>query len=432
VVQSIPRTEVKVRHNCGTNKLEYQVAVDRAIISLQDQIKYTITIKNLNATGGLTNIDVFNILPEGYKFVSMSTEGQIRTAPTQATRADGRIKLTWRIPTLAANASTKIVFSGRSGDIVGDFDNWVRATAADLLEASCRGTCTLPITDDGETVIYSRGITAVKPLHTALPEITSADSCAVPDEERIYSLSLINTNNHPYASTAVTLTLPLGLHFMDSLGVGPTKITNETDGRTTVVWNNILVPAKPANATSALVKIQVELRVGHVWDDLTAQALISSPDGSIPRQDGVDDPTVKMCIDGAALAKDASKLIVDQNNEFIYQISVVNPESSALTLTIADQLPSQVTYVAQVSGPAPTRNGSQLTWSNISVPALSNNKPGLATIKFRVKVTGGKEGDIVRNTATTSATSAQVKNEYSSSDVQIRERSNVYLPLIKK
>ena len=432
VVQSIPRTEVKVRHNCGTNKLEYTAAVDRPIISLQDQVKYTITIKNLNTTGELTNIDVFNILPEGFKFVSLSTEGQVRTAPTQTTRADGRVKLSWRIPTLASNASTKIVFNGRSGDIVGDFDNWVRATATNLLEATCRGICTLPITDEGETVIYSRGITAVKPLHTALPEITSADSCATPDDERTYSLSLINTNSHPYASTAVTLTLPLGLHLEDSLSLSPTKVIYETDGRTTVVWNNIIVPAKPANSSSALVKIQLQLRIGRVWDDLTAQAQISSPDGSIPRQDSVDDPTVKMCIDGAAIAKDASKLLIDPSNEFIYQISVVNPESSPLTLTVGDLLPSQLTYVAQVSGPTPTRTGSQLTWSNLSVPATNNGKPGIATIKFRVKLTGGGAGDTVRNTATVSASSGQVKSEYGSVDVKVRQRSNLYLPLVKK
>jgi uncharacterized repeat protein (TIGR01451 family) len=431
IVQTIPRTEARVKHNCGTNRIEYQVAADKQTISLKDVVKYTVTVKNLNSTAEIRDIDVTSVLPEGFTFESMASDSQTRTNPQQSTRSDGKIKLVWRIPQLAANASYRITFNGRSGDIVGNFDNWVRAIAPNLLEAVCRGTCTTPITDQGETIIYSRGTTTVKPLHTALPELVNADQCAEPDEERTYSLSLINTNSHAYASTAVTVTLPLGLHFKSALGIAPSRITYERDGRTTLLWTGLTVPAKPANATSALVKLQIQLIAGRVFGELETQAVVSSPDGAIPRQDGIDNPKVKICVDEAALAKDASKRVIDPNEEFIYQIMAVNPGTSAISLNIEDTLPSQLTFVGNVSGANPTRNGNQLSWSNVNVPAAANGVPGLLALRFRVKLTGGNSGDLVRNTATVTG-GTQINTEYNFIEIEIRRRSNVYLPLVRQ
>jgi hypothetical protein len=109
----------------------------------------------------------------------------------------------------------------------------------------------------------------------------------------------------------------------------------------------------------------------------------------------------------------------------------VNPGTSAISLNIEDTLPAQLTFVGNVSGAAPTRNGNQLSWANVNVPAASNGVPGIAALRFRVKLTGGNSGDKVRNTATVSG-GAQINTEFSNIEIEIRRRSNIHLPMVRR
>lgn len=432
VIRRVPPMQVTVDVRCGTNRIEYSKKADRATISLQDRVIYTAVIKNANTTAEIKNITVVDILPAGFTYVGIDGQSNVSTAPRQEKRADGRIKLTWTIPSIAAGRSVNLVFIARSGDIVGSFENWLTATAPDLLEARCTGTCRA-LEDEGEAMNYAAPVVKVEPLHTMEPQITD-DSCAEPGVKRIYRLSMVNTNNHDYKSTSVTIRLPLGLHFSKALGQTPRPaVAFTSDGETTVSWNNLTVPAKPANQSAALVVLEIELEVGQVTNNLKTSVQVLSPDGSIPRKDGIFDPIVAMCLDAPSIRKDANPRQVDRNGQLIYQIAIGNPTDTALTVTMEDVLPPNFSYMAKVAGPEPTVSGNRLTWSNLTVPARTSEGPGVAIIAFRVRVTSGEQGKTYTNqVVVVNSSPSSLDTLYDSVDVKVAQFFYVYQPFARR
>jgi uncharacterized repeat protein (TIGR01451 family) len=433
IVRQIPAEVAKVQVNCGTNRIEYRKSADRGEISLQDRVVYTLSIKNVNTIDTINNITVVDILPQGFTYVGMDGRSGITTLPRQEDRADGRVKLTWTIPSLQANRSTNIVFVTRSGDIVGSFENWLSATAPNLLEARCRSNCKT-VEDEGEVVTYSTSTVDVEPLHTMEPLITD-DSCAIPGDTRTYRLSLVNTNNHSYTKTDVTLKLPFGLRYNRALNLTPLPSVLMNDmGESSITWSNLTVPAKPRDQSAALVVLEIELEVGQIWEDRATQVQVNSPDGAIPRKDGVFDPIVKMCVDEPAIAKEASHKFIDKNDQMLYQISIVNPTESEMTVTVEDILHENFQYMSKVSGAEPALNGNTLTWADVKVPAATaEDGPGILNLQFKVRPTAGEEGEVYTNTATVvNASPSALNTDYNSVDVTIAEFTYLYLPVIRR
>lgn len=434
-VFTIPRTVSSFIYQCGSNVLEYGSAIDRTTASLSDRVIYTINVTNKNTTDPISNVRPEIILPAGFRFEAMqSSQGN----PTTETLSDGRQRLRWNIPSLNVSARASVIFAARTSNVIGSGEALVIASADNLLEARCTSRCkTFDI--NGQTASYSTTLVEVRPLHTVTPKILSNEQCAAPGDIRTYSLTLINTNTRAYNSTAVSVTLPLGLHFLRTLGNTPLpELLPQTDGTTIVRWKDLTVAQKPANAVAFELELQIELEVGQVWSDQETKVEADSPDGLIPRTDGEIDPAVKICIDGPGIAKDSSlrlvrELNVAPNQEFIYQIELVNPGENTITATIEDQLPSNVQYVARVIGPNPQITGSTLRWSNLSVPpASSQGVPGVARIQFRVRFTGGAPGSVFTNTVTVIESSEPLDQRFTSIGVEVDQRRRVYLPLIAR
>lgn len=435
IVIPIPRVKASVTVTCGTNIIEFSKAQDRPLISLRDRIVYTVSIKNANTTAAISSVTVKDILPPGFIYVGLDAGSEIKTAPVQETRAsDGRVKLTWTIPSIEKNVTTRIKYIARSGDIVGLPENWVTATAPNLLEARCIGNCRT-VVEDGESIQYEVEQVSVQPLITMAPEITDA-SCARPGDVRVYRLSILNTNNHDYKDTTVSVTLPLGLRFSRALGTTTTpSISTTSFGISTMTWNYLVIPAKPANAFAAQVVLEVELKIGQVWGQLDTLVQTTSPDGLIPRKDGVLDPTILVCPEGPAIAKDVGYPFVGSGGEVVYQISLANPTDSSFTISVEDQLPPEMSYVSAVTGPAPlgpapSANGNTLTWTNVQVPAMADGKAGLVLLQFKVRVFG-TTGTIYRNTVTVPSSSAPI-TEAAFTGVDILVANRTFLPLVRR
>lgn len=431
IIRQSPPVTVKLKVSCGTNTIEYRKSVNRQTISLQDRVTYTINIKNANTTAQINNITVVDVLPPGFSYVGMDGSSNVTSAPQQVTRSDGRVKLTWTISSIAAGRTTNVVFIARSGDIVGRFENWLTATAPDLLEARCTSNCKT-VEDEGSVVSYSAPVVAVEPLITMEPRITN-ETCATAGDIRSYRLSLVNTNSIPYRDTTVALKLPFGMRFKRILGSTPVPaVATSIGGETTVTWSKLTVPAKPANQAAAQVVLEIEMEIGQVWEDLATQVQITSPDGLIPRKDGVADPIVKICVDRAAISKEASRLQVNRNDELIYRITVVNPTDSAINVSLEDVLPENTSYLARVTGPTPTVEGNRLSWSNISVAAATDQGPGLAKMEFRVRVNSGSDGAGFTNTVTVVNSSTTLDTTYNAVEVFITRLYYVYVPFTQR
>ncbi|MBV9789212.1 MAG: DUF11 domain-containing protein, partial [Chloroflexi bacterium] len=191
-----PVPAVRARVSCI--RLEYSKNVDRANISLGDRHMYTLTIKNANPSGGITNVVVDDMLPQGFSFVSMDATSGLKVPPTQSARADGRTKLSWTIPSITSNATMLIKFIALSGSIVGNHENWAVASL-DGVVGTCKGTCIT--VDEGNTAVtYTTKSVSVAPLITIAPEIVQTN-CAKPGDKRTYRLVVVNTNSHAYTGT---------------------------------------------------------------------------------------------------------------------------------------------------------------------------------------------------------------------------------------
>jgi len=445
VYVSVPRSVAQINYLCGTNVLEYRQRADRDVASLADEVTYTLTVANKNVQNVLQNVSVVNILPPGFTFIGMANAGAGAGAPQiDTSRADGRIKLTWTVPQIAVSGSAVIAFKARTSNVVNqDYRSWTYATAPELLSAICRGERCETVQDGGQEFTFAYDSIEVRPLHTYTPQILAGDTveeCANAGVLRNYRLSLVNTNIHAYTSTAVTATLPLGLHFVRPIAgtPNPRKVALP-DGGTQLIWSDLTVPKKPDNSPlPAELRLEVELEIGQVWSDMPTLTSVTSPDGLIPLADNVLDPTVKICQPaGPAIAKDASLREVRSasaapNQEFLYQIEVVNPTAESLTLSVEDQLPANVAFVAQLRGPNPTRSGNTLTWQNLTVQGASGGAPGVLKLLFTVRVVGGDDGDEITNTARVLTSSLEVDDSLATIGVDVRQQSSLYLPLVIK
>lgn len=436
LVRQSPAARAYVQLNCGTNKIEYSKSSDRSVISLQDQVTYRLTVKNLNTEDLIRDVTVIDVLPQGFTYVGMDPDSDIQTQPEQEERDDGRMKLTWTIPLLNVKESVSVKFIARSGDTVGEHINYLYASAPDLLEARCGNGCWTE--DEGDELItYATRSVRVEPLHTAEPQLTDEENCALSGERRVYRLSLVNTNDHSYQSTGITLTLPLGLKYVRALdGTPPPSVRRLDNGDALVLWRGLEVPAKPKNSSSALVVLEIELEVGQVWHDLPTKVETTSPDGAIPLKDGVLDPIVRLCPEDPSFGKVVSREKVAVDSEVIYMISLANPDDTDMTVTVEDELDPNLTFVEAVEGPAPSVDGNSLTWSGINVPAATEDEdtgevtPGTTILRFKVRLVSGNTGEEINNSAVVNP--AVMKAPDSPASFEIVEIRPIFLPVIAR
>ncbi len=429
VVPSNPLARATVRYFCGSNLISYSKAVDASTIGLRDRHLYTINIKNENASGGSarTNIQVVDVLPPGFSYAGMASGSAVRDEPTITTNGSGQVQLAWPAPNLNPAATTNVKFYARSGDIVGNFANWLRVTA-DGMEG-VKGCTISPPTD----CFVTRAV-KVEPLATLEPSINNPGVCANPAAERIYRLALVNTNRHAYNSTVVTVTLPLGLSLSQAIGSLQPTIVSQDQAGTVLRWENLSLPQKPSSAPASQIVLDLQLNIGQVWGPLQPEVEAYSPDGTLPKKDGVLSPNVMLCElpdqPRTAIAIEASKRQVFPDEEFYYFLSVTNPTTTPLTLDLRDVLDSRLTYLASARGPAPSVSGATLTWNDLEVPALANDQPGVVMLVYKVKATGGLPGDEIPNRADVDASSVTMNTVYASVNVEIiAARRSTYLPL---
>lgn len=418
VIRIIPAALATVRVTCG--KIEFFKQVDRQVISLKDRVVYTLELRNTDGSAA-SNIGVEDLLPQGFSYVGLDGGSDMAAPPTQSTLQDGRTKLVWTIPSIAASTTYRIKFVARSGDIVGQFKNWFTVTPT----ARCIDQCE----QDNNGVTYATRSVTVQPLITMEPQINPT-SCTQPGAKPVYRLTIVNTNNHDYTSTAVNVTLPFGLRFLRPLNTTPQPtVTINAIGQTLVNWSNIRIPAKPDNQVAAQVIFEMELEIGQVWGDLATVVTTTSPDGTIPRKEGVVNPTIPVCPASPSIAKDASKRVVRIGEEFVYQITLANTTASAVTVSVQDRLPSNFSFVANTVGTANV-SGNTLTWTGVNVPAATNGKAGIAILQFRVRVNSGTANGVYPNTAVVLSSPITFNTTYST--INVRFPAMVFLPLGRK
>ncbi|HEY1014272.1 MAG TPA: hypothetical protein VGE07_16280 [Herpetosiphonaceae bacterium] len=385
------------------NRLDFGTNVDRFALSLYDRFTLSINFTNISQEVA-TNLVITDVLPLGFSFDGMSLESPFVNPPTQSTRPDGRKVLKWTVSSLAPGQGSFLRFYARSSATVGTYENWAEVTAANRPAVVCLGTCRL---NEGRT--YALLSLTVSPMITMEPTITPT-TCAAQGSTRNYRLVIANTNSHEYQGVVIQLQLPVGLEYVSTVGAGQAQpaVTIGANGDSTVKWTGRRVPAKPGNQTAGFLIIEVVLKVGEIWGALDTIVSTTSPDGLIPRKDGALDPTIYVCPTAPSYSKVTGRKLARIGDQIVYVISVANPNASPFTISLRDELPSGTSFVRMDSGPAPTRSGNILTWTNLTIPAKVGEVPGSVQLRVVARLDAGSNGATVTNTATVTASSVSV------------------------
>jgi uncharacterized repeat protein (TIGR01451 family) len=411
--------------------IRYSFDTDRTDVSLKDRLFYTISLQNVSNQDAVKQVKAEVVLPEGFIFAETSPESTIESRPRIEKTQNNETKLTWYISSIDASETAIIRFKTLSSDVVGQYDS----------------SLVVEIPEDwkSETSSATSVTTMVKPLMTIAPSIMGgSQECRQSGAAATYQVVLLNTNTHSYLTTTVAMSMPIGLSF---IGVSdttpyPDDIRSSIDGATTLIWNNVAVPARPSGQAFTQVVFEVNLQVGKVWDTLQVHAEATSPDGLIPRKEDVVDAEVQVCPpEIPSFGKTANTETVWRNTEHIvYKLTLVNPTSAPIAgVTVQDTLPEGLAYVQMVSGPEPTliTATNQLEWSNLTVPAGSGTPLGEMELKYEVKVLSWQEGQQLRNIAQIVVPSGVFESEQVGDPIKVQrpvylEQNTVYLPIIQR
>jgi uncharacterized repeat protein (TIGR01451 family) len=394
-IVQIPGVFVSVELTC--RQIAFGQSVERSPVSLGDRFTYTVWLNNLDTVNASNTVVITNVLPFGFTYAGIDPINSYIFTPTQTVdSSSGRVQLKWTVPPMPPRASLGMRFAARSGKSIGIYENWMIASAAGGINR-CEGHCE-PRTYKNVTATYSLGLVDVQPLITIEPSISPA-TCVLPGSTVNYKLTILNTNMHSYPYTTMVLTLPLGLQYVSPVGTSAApQLSTTPDGSTILSWG-VHVPKKPDDAFGAQVVVEVALKVGNVWGRINTELEATSASGIIPRKDGAVDTTVKICPQQPSLAKIMAQKVPRVGDELIYQLSIANPNNTAVTATVEDILPSNISFVGMLSGPAPTQNGNKLTW-NLNLPAATSQTGSVVILRFATRVNSGVVFQKYTNTAT--------------------------------
>lgn len=431
-VQPLPSVKAKVKVICGTNVLEYSQIANRTPVSLGDLVAFTLFVTNTNTANTVTAVTVTNILPEAFTFVGMDTNSIIKTLPTIEELPDGRTKLVWYVPSIAKTGKITIKFQTRSGNLVAQAKNYMTVDANDLLDAICKGVC-VSAEDNAELKLFAVAGVAVQPLITMEPYIADSN-CALPGDTRLYRLTILNTNVHSYTQTGITITLPPGLYFSRAVDGTPTpSVGRNNEGETSVIWYGQQISEKPSTSFGSQMAFTVELKVGQILGGLNTVVQTASPDGLIPRKDGVADPTILVCAGSdPAIAIDANKHVVNNGEELVYIISIANPTNEAITATVQNVLPTGITLVSVVGEFTPNVSNNQLTWENVVIPAAQGSRPSVVLLRFRTTASGPNGTRITNSVQVLNSTTPITNLTYNSIMILIQALLPTFLPVMRK
>ena len=386
LIRRIPPFEVDVA--CRSVKYKKSAALN--VVNLLGVVTFTLSAQNTDVAVPISNVQAVDVLPAGFVFVSMDTSGDIQVAPVQTVRDDGRTALTWTFD-LPTDTKYDIKYRARAGSTVSTAENWYVAQANSAV-GWCQSPCrvvTETINSVSTPITYSYDSVDVQPLLTLSPEVTPA-ACALPNDLRLYRLSILNANTQPYVQITATVALPLGVRFSRVVsGTTAPQVSTDGSGVQTLKWTDLAIIAKPANQYAAQLDLWVELKLGQALGSLDIVAQASSFDTIIPRRDGVQDPSILMCsISDATLAKNVSQSRVVSGTIVTYELLLANPTSNPIVANVDDVMPPGAVYIGNLDAYSPAIGGQTLTWSAVVVPAATPTLMGTATRTYQVRVSG--------------------------------------------
>jgi len=427
-----PAVEARVPVSCG--QVEYSITADRNPISLLDMIKYTVRLDNKDARQA-NNLSVETRLPENFTFVAMDASSNISSQPTQVVSGTFTT-LRWAVPKVVLGTPVQIKFQARSGLTILSGAKPIDGALVTLLTGGiCKGACVIePVSG----LLYSSHLTKVEPLAYIQPAILET-GCAEPNSTRTYEVVVVNANTHAYLNTEVVVRLPPGLVFVKTLDTTEAPVVSQSGKDQLLSWSNQTIPVKTASQQQTQKSYKVQLGVSNKgFGGLRVQVQANSPDGGLPRKEGVGDPTVYVCLAKPTLYLGADKSLLKPGETTVLTMQAVNSTTSPFAVSLDFTIPDGFTYVEPTDSTNPlnpTLTGSTLSWQNVSVPAATGTSYGVVEYSFRLNLAanatiGAKYSSALRLVARQPA-NLDI-DATSNTAVSWAVAQNVFLPLIRK
>ncbi|WP_170265680.1 IPTL-CTERM sorting domain-containing protein [Thiohalocapsa marina] len=335
-----------------------------------EEVTFTLTLSNAVGFSDATGVEVTDLLPSGYTFVSADPSADYASASGL-----------WTVGNLAADDSATLTITARV-NASGTYENVAEVTAADQSDddSTPGNSATEPSEDD----TASAGPTISPQIDLSLTKTVSAMSPKVGDTVT-FTLTLNNAVGYSNAT---------GVSVQDVVPAGYGSISDISDSGSasgnTVTWTGLTVNA---NSNKSLTFKAVVLPSGPYANTAEVTAADqddkdSTPDnGTSNEEDDTDSvtPTPDAQID-LSLTKsvDPESPKVGDAVTFTLTLSNAAGYADATDVSVQDALPAGYGTVSEISDSG-SLSGSTLTWSGLSLAAGSSKD---LTFKAVVKNTG--------------------------------------------
>ncbi|MGD2249088.1 MAG: DUF11 domain-containing protein, partial [Candidatus Methanofastidiosia archaeon] len=194
-----------------------------------DTVTFTITVYN-DGPDTATNVDVEDVIPNGYTYVAASIAGGDSRDDT------GAPTLTWTINSLASDANVNLTFQAVV-QATGNYTNITQVTASDQYDPD-----STPNNDDGDQSEDDEDSTSLTPLQPGIqPGITVQKTASPPvaNSGDTITFTITTTNTGQVILNPVELVdkLPVGLTYANAASLSPDSVINNPDGTTTITWS---------------------------------------------------------------------------------------------------------------------------------------------------------------------------------------------------
>lgn len=455
----------KVNLPCVSENLQYSHSFPN-ITGQENAFPYTTTITS-KSDQVLNNIVVVQVLPPGFQYLQPSAESDITDLPqVDQSRPDGRIVLTWTLESLAPRAKVNIRSVVRAGQLLRPEESWLWASA-DGTAGFCTGKCKTVVEGEGDNEVtrtYNTTVVEVKTLATIDPVIIAgapADGeCLTLDPLNPtfidYRVTVLSQNRQvEYSNTEVSITLPIGVEFVEPIaGTLPPQQRVAPGGQTQLVWSDQTIPIAPSSPGFVEKQYSVRLEIANFVVNVPLEALAISPNGLIPQKELTETPQISTCVPDALVGLAVSPTRVLPGGEVTFQLTLANPTNVDIPVQIDQTLPEGFTFVDMLdedgnpvngtpqlaattystASPVISNGGRSLQWSGMMLPAGSADDPSYVIMRYRASVDANAPFGMKTASAQTSSQVQSLDERFASTDIEVVESTGiadqlVFLPI---
>ncbi len=345
-----------------------------------EEVTFTLTVQSeASSTADATNVEVTDVLPDGYTFVSASTASGTYDNTTGV----------WAVGTVANGANTTLTINA-TVNATGDLTNIARITASDQFDPD-QGNNTATVSTNSQAIDLAVTIT---------PDVTTQDV----DGEVTFQITL--TNNGPDAATGVIANniLPDGFSFVSANQDFGTY--NETTG----TWN---IGALPNGSTANLTVVGKVLSTGNYTNTIS---VVSANQTDLDNTNDEASTTITALLSDVSITKVVSNAtpVPGEAIEFTVTASNAGP-NSAREVQVTDVLPSGYTFVNATR----TKGTYDNTTGIWNIGTIGNGTTQTLIIRATVNATGN-----YLNTATSTRNSTfdtDASNDSATATVTVQE-----------